>query len=171
MIRYPVSLEELRSRIEEESRGWLADAAERTERFRLAGKYEENSSSWSRIKKVFMRLQYEKCAYCERRLASEDSGGGVEHDVEHYRPKNGVRRWPSEEIAQELKISYDFSTGEDFPEGYYLLSYHVFNYATACKKCNSSLKSNYFPIAGQRGPQSDEPLSLCQEGPFLIYPI
>ena len=32
-------------------------------------------------------------------------------------------------------------------------------------------KSNYFPIAGQRGPQSDDTGALTVEEPFLIYPI
>lgn len=165
MIRYPVTLEELRDRIEAEKPGWLARAAERTERFRRAGRYDEASGIWSDIKKVYMRLQHCKCAYCERQLASEDFGGAIEHDVEHYRPKDGVRRWPGEDV------SYGFSTGEEFPEGYYLLAYHPLNYATACKKCNSPLKASYFPIAGPRGSQSDDPATLRSEVPFLIYPL
>lgn len=165
MIRYPVTLDELRALIEAEAPGWLARAAERTERFRRAGRYDEASGIWSEVKKVYMRLQHDKCGYCERQLASEDFGGAIEHDVEHYRPKNGVRRWPSEDV------SYEFSTGEEFQEGYYLLAYHPFNYATACKKCNSPLKASYFPIAGPRGPQSDDPTALREEAPFLIYPL
>jgi hypothetical protein len=171
MIRYPVTLDELRALIEAEAPGWLARAAERTERFRGAGRYDEASGIWSEVKKVYMRLQHDKCAYCERQLASEDFGGAIEHDIEHYRPKNGVRRWPSEEIAQERGLSYEFSTGEELPEGYYLLAYHPLNYATACKKCNSPLKASYFPIAGPRGPQSDDPATLRGEAPFLNYPL
>ncbi len=171
MIRYPISSEELRARIEAEAPGWLKDAAKRTEKFRRVGRYEESSNSWSRVKKVYMRLQHDKCAYCERRLASEDFGGAIEHDLEHYRPKNGVPAWPSEEIARERGISYRFSTGDPFPEGYYLLAYHPLNYATACKKCNSPLKSSYFPIAGKRGARRDAPADLQGEEPFLIYPL
>lgn len=171
MIRYPVTLEELRAWIEVEVPGWLARAAKRTERFRRAGRYDEDSGIWSEVKKVYMRLQHDKCGYCERQLASEDFGGAIEHDVEHYRPKNGVRRWPSEEVARERGLSYGFSTGEELPEGYYLLAYHPFNYTTACKKCNSPLKASYFPIAGLRGLQSDDPATLRGEAPFLIYPL
>lgn len=171
MIRYPISLDELRAQVEAEAPGWLADAADRTQRFRRLGRYEEAMTSWSRVKRIYMRLQVEKCAYCERRLASEDFGGAIEHDLEHYRPKKGVRKWPSEAIARERNIAYRFATGEAFPEGYYLLAYHVFNYATACKKCNSPLKSNYFPIAAGRRIQGDDPADLQEERPFLPYPL
>lgn len=171
MIRYPISPEELRARIEAEAPGWLEDAAQRTEKFRRAGRYDESSHSWSQVKKVYMRLQHNKCAYCERLLAAEDFGGAIEHDLEHYRPKNGVPVWPSEEIARERRITYRFSTGKPFPEGYYLLAYHPLNYATACKKCNSPLKSSYFPIAGERGAPDDSPADLLGEEPFLIYPL
>ncbi len=170
MIRYPVSLDDLRVRIEAESPGWLAAAAEGTERFREAGRYEETSPDWSRIKPVYMRLQHRKCAYCERLLASEDFGGAIEHDLEHYRPKGAVPRWPSAHIARDRKISYRFGTGEAFPEGYFLLAYHILNYATACKKCNSPLKASYFPIAGERA-QGDDPSHLRMERPYLLYPL
>ncbi|HSG38529.1 MAG TPA: hypothetical protein VLE27_02730 [Thermoanaerobaculia bacterium] len=171
MIRYLVTLEELRARIEAEAPGWLEDAASRTERFRQAGRYDETSSNWSRIKKVYMRLQHNKCAYCERLLASEDFGGAIEHDVEHHRPKNSVPKWPSEAMARDRNIFYDFATGDELPDGYYLLAYHVFNYVTSCKKCNSPLKANYFPIAGGRRLQGDDPASLRDEKPFLLYPL
>lgn len=171
MIRYPITFEELRSLIEAEAPGWLAQAAKRTERFRRAGRYDEASGIWSRIKRVYMRLQRCKCAYCERRLASEDFGGAIEHDLEHYRPKGPVPAWPSEMISRERGISYRFATGEPFPEGYYLLAYHVLNYVTACKKCNSPLKASFFPIAGARGLQKDDPVLLREEAPFLLYPL
>jgi hypothetical protein len=145
-------------------------AEERTERFRGTGRYEETSPVWNRIKPVYMSLQHGKCAYCERRLAAENFGGAIEHDMEHYRPKGAVPAWPSAGIARDRKISYRFATGEAFPEGYFLLAYHIFNYATACKKCNSPLKANYFPIAGERA-QGDDPATLKTERPFLLYPL
>ena len=74
--------------------------------------------------------------------------------------------------GQSAKIEYDFSTGREWDQGYYLLAFHPRNYITACKSCNTPLKSNYFPIAGeQRGPQSDNPAHLASEQPFLIYPL
>jgi len=170
VIRYPISLNDLRVRIEAEAPGWLAEAEDRTDRFRQARRYEENSPNWSRVKPVYMRLQHGKCAYCERLLAAEDFGGAIEHDMEHYRPKGAVPPWPSANIARDRRISYRFATGEAFPEGYYLLAYHVLNYATACKKCNSPLKASYFPIAGERA-QADDPVHLRAERPFLLYPL
>ena len=170
MIRYPVTLDELRSLIEAEAPGWLDLSAKRTERIRRAGRYNEKSGIWSQVKAVYMRLQHFKCAYCERRLASEDFGGAIEHDLEHYRPKGPIPIWPSETIARERGISYRFATGRAFAEGYYLLAYHVFNYATACKKCNSPLKASFFPIAGARSSR-DDPALLRDEAPFLLYPL
>jgi hypothetical protein len=111
-----------------------------------------------------MRLQHEKCAYCERKLASEDHGGPIEHDLEHFRPKNGVEVWPS-------GPAYTFATGTRSGVGYYWLSYHLLNYCTTCKKCNTP-KSNYFPIAARRGRTMAEPANLLlSESPFLIYPL
>lgn len=170
MIRYPIWRWDLRRLVEEEKPGWFERAAERTAHFEAIGKYEESSTIWGEIKAVYMRLQHHKCAYCERRLAGADFGS-IEHDLEHYRPKNEVPTWPTEQIARERQIEYDFSTGEPFPEGYYLLAYSIFNYAAACKPCNSPLKSNYFPIARKRGEQSRNPRDLRSEHPFLLYPV
>jgi hypothetical protein len=170
VIRYPVTLDELRARIEAVAPGWLAEAARRTEGFRHAGRYEEKGPIWGRIKSVYAELQHHKCAYCERRLAADDFGGSIEQDMDHYRPKAGVRRWPTPEIARERRISYRFTTGDAFPEGYHLVAYHPLNYAVACKKCNSPLKSDFFPIASARA-QGDDPATLLGEKPFLPYPV
>jgi hypothetical protein len=149
----------------------LAKAAQRTEGLRRAGRYDEKAGIWNRVKAVYWEFQHGKCAYCERRLAAPSFGGAVEYDVDHHRPKNGVQEWPTLEIRRERDITYRFSTGGPFPEGYYLLAYHVLNYAIACKKCNSPLKANFFPVAGQRGEQSDDPAALREEKPFLLYPL
>jgi hypothetical protein len=170
VIRYPITLDELHARIEVEAPGWLAEAARRTEGFRRAGFYDEESGIWSRIKAVYAELQHHKCAYCERRLAADDFGGSIEQDMDHYRPKAGVRRWPTPEIARQRGISYGFETGEPFPEGYHLVAYHPFNFAVTCKKCNSPLKSSFFPVAGARR-QGDDPANLRKEKPFLPYPL
>jgi hypothetical protein len=117
-----------------------------------------------------MRIQRCKCAYCERKLEGPPYGY-IEHDIEHFRPKNGVKRWPSAQIANTLNRNYSFPLGDDFDEGYYLLAYHPLNYIAACKVCNSTLKSNYFPIAGSRIPGQDDPRLLAAEQPFLLYPL
>ncbi len=168
MIRYQISRSKLEEAIEEEKPGWLEEARRKTEAFRQAGEFNEpdGENSWGDIKAVYMRLQKNKCIYCERKLESEQYGK-IEHDVEHYRPKNPVKAWPS----KKMKRVYDFPTGNASAKGYYLLSYNQLNYATACKTCNTPLKLNYFPIAGSRINDSDDFERLKRESPYLIYPV
>jgi hypothetical protein len=169
VIRYPIAPGELEDRIRVQSESWLRRAARKTEQFRQARRYQEASSIWSEIKPVFLHLQHEKCAFCERRLAG-GRFGSIEHDVEHYRPKSKVQTWPTPEIARERKIAYDFATGGDLPEGYYLLACQSFNYAVACKTCNN-LKASFFPVGAGRVPDSDSPAALAAEMPFLLFPL
>ena len=169
MIQYAQSRNDLEALIEAESPGWLARASLRTEKFRWKQRYEEASTIWSQIKPVYMRLQgHAKCAYCERKLESVDYGK-VEQDVEHFRPKGNVRCWraPTHLVEQGIACTPVPPAGQ----GYYLLSYHLFNYASACKPCNSTLKKDYFPIAGAYSLHGEDPSQLVAERPYLIYPI
>ncbi len=168
MIRYHITRSELEEAINTEKPDWLEKARRKTASVRQAGEFNEpdKDNSWGEIKAVYMRLQKEKCIYCERALASEQYGK-IEHDVEHYRPKNPVKAWP----AKKMKRIYDFPTGNASAKGYYLLAYNQLNYATACKTCNTPLKSNYFPIAGSRIVNSDDLERLKNEKPYLIYPV
>ena len=169
MIRYPVTQAKLEAAVDATQPTWRQRAQYRTQAFRTAGKYEEPPAPfWSEIKSVYMRLQHDKCAYCERQLGAEGRGQ-IEHDIEHFRPKNAVRAWP--QANRNVPLTYPFSTGDNFPEGYYLLAYHLFNYAAACKPCNTICKSNYFPIAGSRSSGQDNPYNLADEQPLLIYPL
>ena len=171
MIRYPVTRRELRRRVSAHDPNWLAKAATRTQRFINQGKFNERSHIWSDIKVVFMHLQHNKCVFCERALAGERFGRG-EHDLEHCRPKSSVKAWPTRKISRERNINYTFGTGAASPTGYYWLAYDIQNYAAACKPCNSALKSNYFPIADNRGGATATVRQLNQrEKPFVIFPI
>ncbi len=152
------------------SRNWLRRAQEKTDEFRAAGAYQTHTPFWSEIKAAYMAVQHNKCAYCERRLEGPPYGY-IEHDIEHFRPKNGIKRWPSAEISGQLNLNYTFSLGDDFDEGYYLLAYHLLNYVAACKVCNSILKANYFPIASSRISGQDDPRTLAAEQPLLLYPL
>jgi hypothetical protein len=167
MIRYPITSAELEAAIEQEKCGWLAKAKNKTATFRAAKNFNEpdGKNSWGEIKPVFMRLQHNKCAFCDRLL----SAGRIEHDVEHFRPKNAVKAWPAK--SKELQPDYRFSTGEAADNGYYLLAYNIFNYATSCKMCNTTLKGNYFPVASQRVMDSDDFEKLKLEHSYLIYPL
>jgi hypothetical protein len=169
VIGYPISLADLEELLREESPTWLDRAAARTEIFRTQGVYQESSSIWSEVKPMYMTLQGEsKCAYCERKLESVEHGRG-EQDVEHFRPKGNVRSWALPDGLEDQGIAT--TPVPDADSGYYLLPYHPFNYAASCKPCNSNLKGDRFPIAGDYDLAGDDPADLLQEQPYLIYPI
>lgn len=171
MRHIPISAAELRSRVERHAPGWLAKARARTDALCKQGFYAESGSIWSEIKPVFMALQHNKCAFCERRLEGEEIGT-IEHDIEHFRPKGPVEEWPTQEVIQRRGLRYRFSTGSAFPAGYYSLAYTLLNYVTACKVCNSMLKAGHFPIAGQRcRRRSRRVTEFAGESPLLIYPL
>jgi hypothetical protein len=172
MIRIPVTIRELEQRVDAVQATWRNSAANRTAHFRAVGRYDEASGQaiWGDIKAVYMALQYNKCAYCETLLEGPPYGRIV-HDIEHYRPKNSVKRWPTPSIRKKQNITYRFQTGSAWGDGYYLLAYHLLNYATACKPCNSTLKRDYFPIYGPQRVLSDTLANYRAEDPLLIYPF
>jgi hypothetical protein len=144
---------------------WRTRAGERTEIFRDAKKYNEVSNIWGEIKSVFMQLQANKCAYCEQKLENKN----IVHDVEHFRPKSTIKAWLTKTRKEKLKLDFNDQKSKI---GYYLLPYNPFNYVSACKQCNSSHKSNCFPIAGDRLFDSEDFQQLtATERPFLPYPL
>jgi hypothetical protein len=175
VIGYRISKVKLEALIDAEAPGrgnkpsWLERAAARTAEFRANGRYEEKNSIWSEVKVVYMRLQGNcKCAYCERKLEGTDLGK-IEQDVEHFRPKGSVKAWKAPKALTDQGIA--FTAAPPPGKGYYLLPYHPFNYSAACKPCNSSLKKDFFPIAGAYDLQGDDPVKLQKEKPYLICPI
>lgn len=167
MIRYQTDLTELETAAQRVKPGWKARADARTTTFATSGRYEEDSSIWSQIKDVFIELQRNKCAYCERKLESRK-----EYDVEHFRPKTSVKPWPvSSDLASKGVVVNQPADGSKEP-GYHLLAYHLQNYSVACAKCNSELKSDYFPISGMRDASGADPVALTDtEKPFLLFPL
>ena len=113
-----------------------------------------------------MELQGFKCVYCEKELEDQP----IELDVEHYRPKKKVSRWnvPKSLARQGIAVAQPDRGHEP---GYTLLAYHVLNYAASCKTCNSILKKNVFPIAGQRNGNAREPALVAGERPYILYPL
>lgn len=170
MIRYPILERQLRERVELYRPGWLEKAARRTDSLRAAGSYNESSGIWGEIKSAYMDLQGFKCGFCERRL-EKSRYGSIEHDVEHFRPKSKVKGWPTETERAERRIDFDFALGDGADPGYFLLAYELENYVISCKTCNTILKANYFPVAGNRSPASDRSRDLGGELGYLIYPI
>ena len=104
MIRYKnATLDRVMQLIDQHRPKWRKAADTRTAELKIAKAYTSGSPSWSDVKSVYMRLQYNKCAYCERPL-----GSNIEQDVEHFRPKNAVKAWPGR-IKGGPK--YSFSSG------------------------------------------------------------
>jgi hypothetical protein len=114
MIRYLANRAFLENEINKRVTTWLRRAAGRTKKFVKKKRYTEKKGIWSEVKPVYMIAQHEKCAYCERKLASEDFGGTIEHDLEHFRPKNSVEQWPTPAISAERGLAYSFTTGNAY---------------------------------------------------------
>jgi len=131
------------------------------------GSYDEKTAIWNEIKAVYMRLQHGKCMYCERQLATGPHSP-IEHDMDHFRPKNRIGNWPSHSETSAVS----FATGEENETGYYWLAYHPFNLGVACKICNTRMKQDFFPIAGTRGNSGDSLAALVEkEKQLLVYPL
>jgi 5-methylcytosine-specific restriction endonuclease McrA len=168
MIRIAVDPAGLEASVRALDPKWFDKAAKRTERFIAKKRYDETKGIWSRIKAAYVKIQHAKCAYCER-LFETPEYGLIEHDVEHFRPKNEVPEWPNGD--SDLTVRYDFPTGAAFPGGYYWLAYDTWNYAASCKVCNSRFKLNFFPILGSRGEVPSKFAALSEEQPLLCYPL
>lgn len=168
MIRYALDSIALEQEIRATDRTWFAKAEKRTRAIVAAGQFSEKASIWSKTKPAFIRLQMNKCVFCERQFETPDYGT-IEYDVEHFRPKSSVEPWP--DASRHPRIAYDFATGEASSTGYFWLAYDVLNYAASCKVCNTIFKLNYFPIASSRAPAPADATALRSERPFLCYPI
>lgn len=180
MVRYPVSRDALDHLIEDLKPGWLAGARTRTAAIVERGHYDKaaDGDAWRDIKTVYMTLQANKCAYCERKLAGPPYGNR-EHDVEHFRPKSRVRVWPNAtlhrhladpETGQMKEYGAPLGAGND-AAGYALLAFHPLNYCTACARCNQALKSDFFPVGGTRNFTQRDPARMKREKAYLIYPL
>ncbi|HEX8435530.1 hypothetical protein, partial [Archangium sp.] len=144
MIRYPITQQDLEARIDQKSPSWRKRAQKRTQKHRKAGRV-TGTGIWREIKRVYVELQHNKCAYCERALEKNWSAN-IEYDVEHFRPKSSVTPWPTPELRQRRGIRYQVRNGA--PGGYPQLAHSHLNYLAACAVCNSPQKHDYFPIAG-----------------------
>src|SRR5262249_27335616 len=122
-------------------------------------------SIWSEVKPVYMVLQHNKCAFCEREMDRY----AIEQDVEHFRPKGSVKAWKPSKKLVEAGVAVTVAPAKG--KGDYLLPYNIFNYAAACKPCNSTLKKDYFPIAGKYKLNGTDPTKLSTEKSYLVYPI
>jgi hypothetical protein len=149
---------------------WLKKAERLTATLKKSPR-KKMASEWSEIKGIYTRRQRNKCVYCECRLGPHELSA-VAVDVEHFRPKNAVKVWPTADAITELGLSADFPRSPGSGKGYRHLAYHPLNYASSCKTCNSRLKANYFPIAGKHDFNGIDPVTLFRkEKPYLVYPL
>ena len=177
MILYPSAQAFVEQDVASNSARWLTKAAARTGIFAQLGAYAEEyvdpagkskklAPFWGDVKPFYMLHQHNKCIYCETRMEGREFAT-VQWDLEHFRPKGSVRSWPSTGAANQ----YGFPTGDKSASGYYLLAYHLHNYAAACKTCNSPFKSDYFPVANSRVSGMPSPSSYSIEEPYLVYAL
>jgi hypothetical protein len=166
MIRYPISLKKLRERITARKPTWFARTKRALDELPAKPQSSDFPGLWSEIKDVYMELQYSKCAFCEKPLE-----GRIEQDVEHFRPKAEVEPWrvPQDLADAGLVVSQPADGTKEL--GYRFLAYHPFNYAAACKNCNTVFKGNLFPIAQARKTEAKRPPAPATEQPYLIYPV
>jgi hypothetical protein len=166
VIRYATSQAKLRAAIEKLDANWFAKAAEVLGNLPGEPTSSDFKPLWSKIKGVYIELQYSKCCFCEKPLE-----GKIEQDVEHFRPKAEVKPWKVPKALQAEGVVVSQPTDGSSEPGYSQLAYSLFNYAMACKTCNSTLKRNFFPIEGTRESTATDPEKSKSEKALLIYPI
>ncbi len=166
MIRYPISLTDLKTRISTLKPTWFTRAKAVVDGLPVRPKSSDFDGLWSEIKDLYIELLHSKCVFCEQQLE-----GRITQDVEHFRPKAAVQHWepPPDLVAAGLVVAQP-ADGKAEP-GYRYLAYHPLNYATACKNCNSVFKGNLFPVAKPRKTEAKKPPGRTTELPYLIYPI
>ena len=169
MIRHPIPPPALDARVDQDVPNWRKRASKRTDGFKTKKRFAEKSSIWSEVKPLFMTLQGEnKCIYCERKFGSLQTST-VEHDLEHFRPKSHVEDWSVPASLTQLGVAVTKPKANN--TGYYLLPYHLENYSSSCKTCNTYYKLDRFPVAGNYDMLGADPRALAAERPFLIYPV
>jgi hypothetical protein len=178
MIRIEVPDSELVNALEKKKAGWLKSAEQKLKKARQAGKIGDQDGIWSEIKEVFILLQEFKCIYCEFPMPKVESTSAdkvaVDYDVEHYRPKNRVTPWPTPGVIVRRPAvqAYQSLVASGAPAGYLRLAFDPFNYVVSCKVCNSSYKSDRFPIYGKPDSRSRKRASLdSTEKPLLLFPF
>jgi uncharacterized protein (TIGR02646 family) len=102
------------------------------------------------VKNALVKAQQGKCAFCESQVRHIAHG-----DVEHYRPKGGVRQREADPLDQP---------------GYFWLAYGWENLFFACQLCNQSFKKNLFPVADPTRRARSHLDDLAAEQPMLIHP-
>ncbi|MGY8705581.1 hypothetical protein RAD16_07530 [Bradyrhizobium sp. 18BD] len=112
--------------------------------------YISDNANWSDLKQPLADLFHGKCWYSECR-----SRGG-DRDVDHFRPKGKIRRYPS---WPEVEANPDHN-------GYWWLAFNWRNYRYSSRFCNAPRRNpeteslggkwNYFPVRDEAARVKDE---------------
>ncbi len=178
MIRYPVTIRNLLAQIRADvPDDWIKRARKRTDEFYRQSRYVEDDTTlkpfWTELVPLYLRIQQNKCIYCERTL-DDPVYGRVEMTIEHYRPKQQVHAWPSAYMRKQYPhlTPYQRPRGENLPGGYWSLAYHPLNLAVSCLRCNLRVKKSFFPINASRVIPPERSLQAYRsESPDLFYPF
>lgn len=100
------------------------------------------------VKAKLIEGQHGKCCFCEEVV-------GERGDVEHFRPKAGVRQSANEPMQTP---------------GYYWLAYDWDNLFLACHICNQRYKQNLFPLVDPANRARTHQDDIAREQPLLIDP-
>lgn len=102
------------------------------------------------VKETLIRLQNDKCCFCERKVSSGEPG-----HIEHYRPKGGYKKDDKSKLEKP---------------GYFWLAYNFDNLFFSCNRCNTSYKKNYFPLADETKRVTNPTQDITNEDPLIICP-
>jgi uncharacterized protein (TIGR02646 family) len=114
--------------------------------------FEANSRLYGHktVKNLLLDAQNRKCCYCERKILPSGFG-----DVEHFRPKAGVRQIGSSALIKP---------------GYYWLAYDWTNLLVSCGVCNTAWKQTFFPLRNERRRARWHGDRIADERPMLVDP-
>ncbi len=102
------------------------------------------------VKRRLIAMQHAKCAFCEAKPLHVSDG-----DVEHFRPKRGVRQTDTDPLQRP---------------GYYWLAYDWGNLMFACERCNRRHKKNLFPLIDPARRAKTHRDVIADEAPVFIDP-
>ena len=102
------------------------------------------------VKKALIKTQHDKCCFCESKITHISYG-----DVEHFRPKGGVRQTPKGPLGKP---------------GYYWLAYEWSNLFFSCQLCNQRFKKNLFPLINPGNRAKSHHDDINAEKPKFISP-
>lgn len=112
--------------------------------------FDSNVYADKTVKAALRKVQHDKCCFCESKVTHISYG-----DVEHFRPKAGVRQKPGDALGRP---------------GYYWLAYEWSNLFLSCQLCNQRYKENLFPLKKPSDRAKSHNDDIDNEKPVFINP-